>query len=163
MKLAFLGLLLTLTGCGGNVFSVDPAFSAEEFAVIREAAENWQIATGERIDLYYGSGGPHIARVTLDEAHKSTNLRMLEGLYLPGHPDRILLVYDIMGDVHTHRDLWLVVAMHEFGHHFGLVHDPDYRAVMFADPSAPYPQCITILDAAAYTRVTKQTAHGCPL
>lgn len=180
MRLALV-LALSLAACAApDYISVDQRFTPQEAHLIRQAAENWEIATGARIDLVFGE------RVDTDMSGRTSTLIRTSSrdTTVGEHPlaagitsrtllsTRIALFMDVIDQAATERsegsnDMFLFVVTHEFGHYLlGSGHIRDPKAVMRPSISTgPLLHCITVADTEYYCGKTDgckmDQMHGC--
>jgi len=156
-------LAMMATGCLGTQIYVDERFTPEEEQEIRAAAEMWSDATSgaASVDLVYGQ------RVDLLDKGRRVMVRAgaraaenLFPLFRDGDPGGHHLSWDtemiiIVPERLEGIDMKYVVT-HELGHHFGVKHVQDERAIMHYRPNPLSLHCLTTNDLAAFC-----TSNGC--
>lgn len=140
-------------GCAreaGSTLFVDEAFTADEVRQIQEAADLWEVASGGRahVDLVFGahvSKVPtptrrYLVRLTLADAAASENpdvrgdnIAVTWTNHQTNAWELILVVPERLGSPHVDAPPTTLreTVAHEFGHHLGLQHVADPRALMF--------------------------------
>ena len=157
-------LFLLLSGCmTSEVLYVDSRFTPTEVVDIQAASDEWYRATGQHVDLAFGSSLAHdrvMIRVESEAELTDEERSMYDGNpCYPGHGGTAALtkIYDgpfgVTGErltvlmSCTSPEFFRRLVMHEFGHHLGLthMHSSDPRALMYYDGINA--ECVTYYDA----------------
>lgn len=168
-------LCLALPACTApDYIRVDARFTAEEQQLIRQAAGNWQLATGAQINLVFGETVDTDTSTFADCTLVRTFARDPAVLSTTRNGDeyetpllankRLLVVVDNVARTaetfhFTYPDLFLYVTTHELGHWLGMDHINSATAIMRPGTSLGdvIPSCVTQEDAFAFCAIT----NGC--